>query len=217
MSFDDFKRRPTRRVSTGEIASAASLAGFKGEDLKIAVAVALAESDGYLDIYNGTCCYGLWQIHRLWNSQYPSAFTLNAYNQARTAKAIRDTARGWKHWEVYTLPASHSRSFVRFLPQAEAAVGGGATGTGIVEDAIQKALTPDWAEGFGNALDMVTEGKLWIRIGSAMLGLTLLTVGIILLAKDIVLPGALKGVNKAAKKVKTAKKAADTIASAVRS
>lgn len=203
MSFEEFSRRPKIKVPMENIARAAQTAGFQGEDVVLATAIAVAESDGHLDVYNGSCCYGLWQIHRLWNAQYPSAFTLSPINQARAALAIRNTPRGWKHWEVYTNAQNPATAVMRrsYLPYLSAARDAAAKVGAMDRKSLGESLI--LGMGVNEALDRFTSGKLWVRIGSALLGVVFLSAGIIMVGGELVLP---KGIRKAAGNVKIARK-----------
>ncbi len=88
-------------------------AGFTGEDLNIAVAVALAESGGNSRAYNGVGgdrSYGLWQINMIGDMgpDRRKKFNLKSNEDlfdpatnARVAKGIKDGS-GWKAWTTYT-------------------------------------------------------------------------------------------------------------------
>jgi lysozyme-like protein len=100
-------------LSASEIKGYAAKAGFKGNDLNIAVAVALAESGGNTEAHNHSGkdnSYGLWQIN-MYGSMGPARqrqFHLATYADlfqpdvnARAAKAIH-SSQGWdKGWTTY--------------------------------------------------------------------------------------------------------------------
>ncbi len=100
-------------LSADQIRQYASGAGFAGDDLNIAVAVALAESGGNPRAYNGVGrdnSYGLWQINMI-GSLGPARrkqFGLSSNDQlydpatnARAAYAIKKGS-GWSAWTTYT-------------------------------------------------------------------------------------------------------------------
>lgn len=102
-------------LSAAEIARHAHAAGFRGDDLNIAVAVALAESNGNTRAHNGTPpdnSYGLWQINML-GSLGPARrreFGIDSNRElfdpeenAKAAKRVYDDAGGsWGPWSTFT-------------------------------------------------------------------------------------------------------------------
>ena len=109
------------------IAAAAKVAGFTGEDLIIAVAVALAESGGDPAAVSRTHDYGLWQIHA---AAWPDLMTpgVMAAGTWKTPTVNAAFAHhiwrwgGWRPWSTYT-----SGSYQRYMARAQAAVTGGET------------------------------------------------------------------------------------------
>lgn len=88
-------------LSATDIAAYAYNAGFDGDDLIIAVAVALAESSGNTRAYNperqantpeGMGSYGLWQIYEKVHPEYQSVDLTNPQNNAIAAYAIYQNA-----------------------------------------------------------------------------------------------------------------------------
>jgi hypothetical protein len=101
------------RMTPAEIAAVAKGAGFSGQSLQIAVAVALAESGGNPRAHNRVPpddSYGLWQINML-GSLGPARrkqFGLSSNSQlfdpstnARAAWAISNRGTNWRPWSVY--------------------------------------------------------------------------------------------------------------------
>lgn len=101
------------KLSADEIAGYAQEAGFKGEEVKIATAIALAESGGDPRSHNSTPpdnSYGLWQINML-GSMGPARrkdFGITSNEQlfdprtnARAAYIIYKRS-GWTAWTTYT-------------------------------------------------------------------------------------------------------------------
>lgn len=113
-------------ISDAAIAKAAMLAGFRGERAVLAVAIALAESSGDKDVYNGVCCWGLWQIHYVHAKRFPVLWAnrRDPLSNARMAFAISNGGKNWQPWEAYTL-GMHNK----FMPRARKAVTGDKTGT----------------------------------------------------------------------------------------
>lgn len=92
------------------VAHAAHLAGFSGNDLAIAIAVANAESGFNTDAVNHNPAHGknpasddlgLWQINSYWNATYLKTNWRDPYGNAQMAYAIWKDA-GWKDWVAYT-------------------------------------------------------------------------------------------------------------------
>jgi hypothetical protein len=120
---------PTANSATGSTggdssiqtaAKAAKAAGFRGELLVDAVAVAGAES-GWKPTAtnhnsNGTTDYGEWEI----NSANPWALKLgewsNVYDNARMAYKVKQ-AQGWHAWSTV-----NNGDYLKYLPQARKAV-----------------------------------------------------------------------------------------------
>lgn len=112
--------------SREELEQLASSVGFTGDDIKIAAAVALAESGGNPNSHNTKApdnSYGLWQINMYGNlgpsrrKAYglPSNETLfDPHRNAMVAKHIKDSS-GWGAWTTYTsgkYKANLDRSFI---------------------------------------------------------------------------------------------------------
>ncbi|HEV2780934.1 MAG TPA: D-alanyl-D-alanine carboxypeptidase family protein [Actinophytocola sp.] len=129
------------RLSAREIAEHAYAAGFRGQALTTAVAVALAESGGNpkargdTTITDGTWgpSIGLWQIRSL-RSDYGTGderdakANLDPATNARHAWSISDHGTNWTPWSAYT-----NGSYRRYLDTARAAaqqVAGGHSGGG---------------------------------------------------------------------------------------
>lgn len=132
-------------LSPGEIAVAAFRAGFRGESLATAVAIALAESGGDPRSHNTVGrdnSYGLWQIN-MFGSLGPSrrsSFGLSSnddlFDPTTNAKAAFEISGGganFKPWSVYT-----SGAYRRHLGEAAQAAtpkGFGDVVTGVVRQA----------------------------------------------------------------------------------
>ncbi len=109
----------TTTLSAAQIAGYARRAGFAGNDLNIAIAVAEAESGGKVGAYNpggpgdveNSC--GLWQINVLVHPQYDRNRLLNdaSYN-AHAAFQIWKSS-GWNNWGAYK-----NGSYLVYMPVA---------------------------------------------------------------------------------------------------
>jgi hypothetical protein len=109
------------RLTAGQLVKLARGAGFSGDGLVTAVAVALAESSGYTKalLVNVNCTRdrGLWQINDYW---HPEVTEQQAFDPVRNAKAAYDiSGRGtdWDQWSTY-----ESGAYKDYLPDAEQAV-----------------------------------------------------------------------------------------------
>jgi hypothetical protein len=102
------------RLNAEEIAQYAYRAGFRGQGLTTAVAVALAESSGNTRAHNDTPpdnSYGLWQINMLGalgperRRQYDLDSNSELFNpavNARVANSISSDGKDWGPWSTYT-------------------------------------------------------------------------------------------------------------------
>lgn len=102
--------------SYSQVGQAAHNAGFRSGALVNAIAVAEAESNGYVnaagDLNNpgsscascGASCYcsiGLWQINRCCHTSYGQDFLLNGNNNAIAAYAISASGTNWWPWGTF--------------------------------------------------------------------------------------------------------------------
>ncbi len=98
-------------LSPARIATLARNAGFSGNDLTIAVAIALAESGGKVNSYNaelaagtpaGLGSYGLWQIYR---NAHPELNGLDLYDPQLNANAAyavyKQAGFSFHPWSTY--------------------------------------------------------------------------------------------------------------------
>ncbi|AXV10272.1 Rare lipoprotein A (plasmid) [Euzebya pacifica] len=123
-------------VTMDDVARVALNAGFVGEDLVRAVAVAYAESrndpNAVGNNTDGSRDYGLWQINSVHSPPVPDIFdpAVNA-NYAYSIFAQRDYT--WFPWYAFYNPYTGERRSDQFMPQARAAVqrllGSGAVAT----------------------------------------------------------------------------------------
>ena len=177
-------------ASDVQIAKWASQAGFRGPQLVTAVAVALAESGGRTGVYNGICCYGLWQIHRVHG--YSVAEMKDGLSNAKMAFKISSGGTNWQPWEAYT-----NGAYKKYESRAKKAVANMAGGnSSLSPDDIVDAGTggPDLgaATAIGNLASTVrrlvaglTDGAIWIRAALVILGGILLLAGLATMMADI--------------------------------
>ena len=121
---------PSNKLSAGQIKwLAQTIAGKTGDDLVIAVAVALAESfEGDPKAYNGKgldASYGLWQINMHGNlgparrRQFGLSANEDLFNPVTNARAMREIheEQGWNAWGAFT-----DGRYRKYLDVARAAV-----------------------------------------------------------------------------------------------
>jgi hypothetical protein len=103
----------------------AQSAGFSGNDLDTAVAVAMAESSGNPMVYNpetaagtpdGEGSYGLWQIYLHAHPEFAFANLYDPQINANAAYAIYSAAGGFSPWSTY-----NSGAYQAYLAPAAAA------------------------------------------------------------------------------------------------
>ena len=116
--------------SIPQILAVAANAGFSGNDLTTAAAVALAESRGDETAYNpetaakggtpqGHGSYGLWQIYLKQHPQFDPSMLLDPQYNASAAFSIYSQAgNSFTPWATYT-----GGQYLGFVPQVLAAVG----------------------------------------------------------------------------------------------
>lgn len=103
-------------LSNAQVAAAAYAAGFRGEDLAKMTAIAKAESSNRTDVFNGTCCYGLWQINK--NAHQNTVWEANWKDPVVNARMARKIfqSQGYGAWEV------HSKgTYLMYMPAARRA------------------------------------------------------------------------------------------------
>lgn len=102
------------------IARVAYQAGFKGDALVTATAIAFAESSGRVEVVNSIGCVGLWQInqpvHVAAHPKWTRAWLQNAANNAAAAYELSNGGTRWSPWSVYT-----SGAYKKHLPAARTA------------------------------------------------------------------------------------------------
>lgn len=178
------------KLSEKEIAGYAKGAGFVGNDIDIAVAVAMAESGGDPKNHNGNVAtgddsYGLMQINMI-GSMGPArrakfGITSNdaLYDPAtnmRAAKIIKDDS-GWGAWTTYT-----RGTYKQFLPKDSNALKDALLGVGGV--AIENKV--DQYGGISASINAVGANimKAFTNITGIVIAVVLLILGIALLARQ---------------------------------
>ena len=97
-------------LTPAQISFYAQNAGFTGQDLATAVAIALAESSGNSNVYNpetaagapqGEGSYGLWQIYLNAHPEFAGENLYDPQTNADAAYAIYSAAGGFSPWTTY--------------------------------------------------------------------------------------------------------------------
>lgn len=98
-------------------AQVGSVAGFRGDALVTAVAIALAESGCNPNATSAASALGIWQIHAPSHPQYSAACLYDPQCNANAAWVVSSHGTGWGPWTVYSTGSYQSR-----IPAANAAV-----------------------------------------------------------------------------------------------
>lgn len=131
------------------VVDAAIAAGFRGDALVIAVAVAIAESGGDARATNrnsnGSVDYGLWQINSIHRaSGFDPSQAFEPHYNARWAYKISKNGTNWSPWVAFK-----NGRYKQFLADAKSSINYGGT-------AQEGSSGPATASGSKSALDFVT-------------------------------------------------------------
>jgi hypothetical protein len=109
------------QYSAGQLAKLAKDAGFTGQGLINAVAVAMAESSGFTHalLVNENCTRdrGLWQINDYWHPEVSEQQAFDPVQNAKAAYEISSQGAAWDQWSTW-----ESGAYKDYLPDAEQAV-----------------------------------------------------------------------------------------------
>lgn len=185
-------RRPMRAIRRGlgdigllsaaDIATYAANAGFSGQDLATAVAIALAESlpSGNPNSYNpetkaaggtpqGQGSYGLWQIYLKKHPEFAGQNLFDPQTNANAAYSIYSRRGGFSDWSTY-----NSGVYAQYLPsvppptQAPLTLDA-STGQPIEDSTPTPLLTPAQASFLSSASSNPLLGAVAVGIGAALL------------------------------------------------
>lgn len=177
---------PKAVITDAQIAGYAKAAGFSGNALVIAVAVALGESGGNVNAHNPIGLddsYGLWQINMLGTlgparrKQFGISRNEELYNPAVNAKAayaISNGGKSWGPWSVYT-----SGKYLGYMSRARKAAGNPDTSGGTT--GVQPAGITDvfeWPGEIMDFLEFITDPITWLRLGMILAGGGLLAIAL---------------------------------------
>lgn len=153
-------------LSQAEIYTLALRAGLTPDRAKIAAAVAMAESGGNPNAYNGAGAddsYGLWQINMKGALQAPRirlfriTSNLDLFDpkvNARAMAIVSERGATWSPWTTYT-----SGRYRQYLDKPVSDTGGGGGGGGVLELPQQLSNAADSAR---SALELATKGAQWV-------------------------------------------------------
>lgn len=197
-------------LSRSQLAGLAKSVGFTGNDVDIAVAVALAESGGNPGDYNGDRStkddsYGLWQINMYEDlgpdrrKKFGISSNTELYRPAVNAKAAKiiHGESGWKAWTTYK-----NGKYKDFLTKDPVLP------TGPIENTPGKVGTPEEVEastestslyesvlsGFNSVGSNLFKGTA--NIAGVTIAVSLLVLGIVLLARNAIPYGKVLKVGK---------------------
>lgn len=155
-----------RTYSDKDLANAAARAGFAGDDVMIAVAVALAESGGRADVVSVTGDYGPWQIN---NPAHPELFGANAWwdlgtNAAMARKVFTQAGNTWRPWSTY-----NSGKWQLYKGRGAAALIGMTLGPNIIPGDPLGSIGATVGDGLSNAGQVATDATGAItQLGNAV-------------------------------------------------
>lgn len=182
---------PPNKLSDGQIAALAAAQGLSGRALVVAVAVALAESDGDASINgpnvttnwgNGnfrTHAVGLWQI--LLGPGRPNEVALrNPTTNAQWMKKLSSGGKNWQPWEAYT-----NGRYLRYWTRAQKAAKNPSavppSGSTDAEQAI--SLNPlDWADAASDFFELITDPVTWLRVAMVLGGGVMFAIGLFMMS-----------------------------------
>lgn len=187
-------------LSDKAIAGAAVAAGFTGQNVTIAVAVALAESGGNPDATNsnsnGSTDYGLWQINSVHRDLLQRSNWRDPVTNARMAHSVWSQAGGsWHPWVTY-----NTGSYRLFMARAATASGAPvAPGTTVSGGPVAATGAPPTTT-LGTAIDSLTNPSGWYRVLFVVIGGVLLLWAIAKMTGNNQLSPLSKGLLKAGAK-----------------
>ena len=169
------------KISDAQIAGYASAAGVSGENVAIAVAVAIAESGGNTEAHNPVGLdnsYGLWQINMLGSmgperrSKLGIANNEALFDPAVNARAMVMISSGgvdWKPWTTFT-----RGTYLMYMGRGNKAAGN-PDSSGIVAALTGDSVDPLTAT--TNLAQRLQDPAFWKRSGVGALGVAVALVG----------------------------------------
>lgn len=186
------------QLTPEQVAALAHGAGFRGDALVLAVAVAGAESGYRSDAINknrnGSTDTGLWQINSVHG--IPPDDLLNPRRNAQAARKVyTDAGSSFRPWVAFS-NASY-RKHLLTARRAVDAIGGDDSLADKIIGAITAPAKPaiEAAEGlasFGRVAGELIDPANWRRLGLVLAGSWLVAAGILILSRDLVMPAVEK-------------------------
>ena len=175
------------KLSREQLITLAKGAGFTGDEVNIAVAIALAESGGNTLSHNTTPpddSYGLWQINmykdlgpsrRKWFGLTNDNELFNPYKNAKAAHMVYK-ASGWKAWTTYT------RGTYKKFMTGDAGDAGDTAAAPTEED----SGTDTGAGGIEGAIGAIGSSlfKGIANVGGLLVAITFIVLGVVILLRD---------------------------------
>jgi hypothetical protein len=176
----------TYAVTDSQVAGAAQSAGFTGDGLVKAVAVALAETRGHptSNAHNShppDDSYGPWQINMLGpmgparRKQFGLTSNTDLYNlntNAKAAYAISSGGKNFTPWTTYT-----SGLYITYMSRARTAAGSPDSSGGTTN--AQQTLNPLSIPGdITNFFSFITNTTTWLRLGMILAGVVLIAISL---------------------------------------
>lgn len=182
------------RLSGSQVKAVVIAAGFHGDDVPIAVGVAMAESGGNTGAThrntNGSTDYGLFQINSIHSDVLARGNWRNPVDNAKMAYAVKSSS-GWNAWVTYKSGAYKAPQLWQRIGDIGLSLANPALGflTGGTPISGGLPSVPSMTGALGGAskvLGTVTSRDFWIRAGQIVAALVLLVVGLLLfLGKDV--------------------------------
>lgn len=180
-------------ISDVQIAEHASRAGFRGADLNMAVAVAIAESGGNTSARNLSSredSRGLWQINVRAHPEFASSNLYDPATNARAARAVL-AKQGWRAWSVFTngkaLLLQPRATLAASQVQAGSAIASGIVDQsnpgGIINQAVSTGASIQQAASLAaRAGTWISDPRNMMRIVFVMLGGALVVGALVMVA-----------------------------------
>lgn len=162
-----------------QISIFASEAGFSGNDLVIAIAVAMAESGGdteatHVNTWDGSTDYGLWQINSIHSQLLAGKHWMDPAVNASMAYEIWKGS-GWRAWSTYT-----NGAYLVHMPIALVAANNPAQNPSPTK--VNNIASTDSLVKFTG---MLTDATTWRRTGLFLAGVAIMVIGIRPLLKEV--------------------------------
>lgn len=175
------------KLNDSEIAGFASSAGVKGNNVAIATAIAIAESQGNPNAHNAIPpdnSYGLWQINMLGamgpsrRRQFGISKNEDLYNPRTNAKAMYQLSNGGTNFNAWT--TFTTKKYLLYMSRGNSAAGtpGGSSNP---NPNANKGPVPGLA-GLSDLGSKLTDSNTWWKLGMNTAGFLLILIGILILS-----------------------------------